>query len=595
MSASTGPAPEEATAADAPSSNGSLFPGWARVQHVALPILGLVVAAIAIVVLDRFLQGVTLAEIRSAAARVPVSDLVLAVLLTALSFAAVACYDTVAVETVTPGRIPKALSAFVGATGYAISNALGFAILTGGALRYRIYAAEGIAFPDIGRIVGTSWLAIWFAFAVMIGLGLILDPADAPIFDQLDPTVDIALGIALLVAVAGFLLWLSGGERQAGWGRFSLRLPSSKGAVLQLVAGVVDVSAAAGVLWVLMPDTMQAGPALFMLVYVIATVVGIASHAPGGIGAFEATVVAGLGLGGDADALAALLIYRLVYTVLPFVVAVIGVLVFEVVGRRSNVSSKLAGAARLFEPLVPPLSAGLTFLGGAVLLVSGVTPGVEDRLSVLADLLPLPFIELSHLAASAVAVAMLVVARGLARRLRTAWLAALLLFGLGALFSLLKGLDWEEALILLVSSGVLLAFRSSFYRKPGARALASLSLGWLASLASLVVFSVWLGFVAYREVGYTDQLWWQFALDGDAPRFLRFATVALLLTAGLGLHTLINRPANPGRSVRATLPDAVPRLVAEAPETTASLALLGDKEFLLSPDGRGFVMYARSG
>ncbi len=593
VSASTDSASREAAPPPEPPA---LFPAWSRIQHVALPIGGLVVAAIAIWVLDRFLHDISFAQVRDAAARIPTSDLLAAVLLTVLSFAAVAVYDVVAVETVIPGRIPRLLSAFVGATGYAISNALGFAILTGGALRYRIYAGEGVALPDIGRIVGTSWLAIWFAFAVMIALGLILDPAGAPVFDRLDPRIDVALGILLILAVAGFVLWLSGGEREAGLGRLTIRLPSSRGALLQLAAGIVDVGAAAGVLWVLLPDAVQTSPALFMLIYVIATIVGIASHAPGGLGAFEATMIAALGIGGDPDALAALLLYRLAYTVLPFLLAVIGVLVFEVTARRSGVPQRLKQAALLFEPLVPPLSAGLTFLGGAVLMVSGVTPGDGERLSILSDLLPLPFVELSHLGASFVAVAMLVVARGLARRLQTAWWAALALFVLGAVFSLVKGLDWEEAAILLLSSGVLLAFRSSFYRQPRAHSggFWTLSVGWLASLASIVLLSVWLGFATYRHVNYSGELWWQFAFDADAPRFLRFATVALILTAGLVLHMLLNR-AGPGRAAVAVLPDAVPAIVAASPDTSAALALLGDKQFLLSPDHRGFVMYARSG
>ncbi|MDP1092273.1 hypothetical protein Q6316_28905, partial [Klebsiella pneumoniae] len=83
---------------------------------------------------------------------------------TFVSFAAVALYDVVAVETIAPKRVPYYISAMAGGAGYAISNALGFSLLTGGALRYRVYAAEGINVADIGRIIGTSWLAIWFAF-----------------------------------------------------------------------------------------------------------------------------------------------------------------------------------------------------------------------------------------------------------------------------------------------------------------------------------------------------------------------------------------------------------------------------------------------
>lgn len=570
-----------------------MFGFWGRYQHFAVPVAGVAIAVVTVVVLQRFLNDLSLDHVLESARNIPGKHLLVALALTLLSFAAVAFYDVVAVETIAPGRVPKLLSACVGAAGYAISNALGFSLLTGGMLRYRIYAGEGIALSDIGRIIATSWLSIWFAFTVMIALALVLDPARTPFVDQLDPRLGLTLGIAMILSVGLLVVWLSRGERTLTVGKFSIKLPGSRGALTQIVAGLVDVCAAAGTLYVLMPETVTTSPAVFALVFVVATIIGIASHAPGGLGAFEASMIAGLGLGNNPDAIAALLAFRIIFTLLPFLVAVIGVLTFEIYARHAEVSQRVLYAGRVLEPLVPPIAAGATFLGGIMLLFSSSIPGAAERLDILSDMLPLPFIEVSHLAAAFAGIAMLILARGLARRLQQAWAASLILFVLGAAFSIGRGLDWEDASVLLILSTVLVGFRKAFYRRP-IEGIGTLSWGWLASVISIVAISIWLGFFSYRDIDYSNQLFWQFAIDGDAPRFLRASIVILIATAAAALHTAINRKAI-DRKQRGEIPLAISAIVASSNVTHAALAMLGDKQFLMSPDGRGFIMYARSG
>jgi phosphatidylglycerol lysyltransferase len=576
-----------------PEARRQMFGFWSRYQHFAMPAAGVMIAAITVIVLQRFLSDLSLDHVLQSAANIPGKHLMMALALTVVSFAAIAFYDVVAVETIAPGRIPRIVSASVGAAGCAISNALGFSLLTGGMLRYRIYAGEGIALSDIGRIIGTSWLAVWFAFTVMIALGLVLDPARTPFIDQLDPRFGLALGILLILAIGFLIVWLSRGKRTLTVGNISIRLPNSRGALTQIIAGLVDVCAAAGTLYVLMPDTVTTSPAVFTLVFVMATIIGIASHAPGGLGAFEASMIAGLGLGGNPGAIAALLAFRIIYTLLPFLVAIVGVLAFEIYASHAHVSQRVRSAGRILEPLVPQLIAAATFLGGIMLLLSSSIPGATERLDLLSDLLPLPFIEVSHLAASFVGIAMLILARGLARRLQQAWAASLILFILGAVFSIGKGLDWEDAMVLLSMSAILIGFRTSFYRRP-IEGVGPLSWGWLASVISIVAISIWLGFFSYRNVEYSHQLFWQFAVDGDAPRFLRASIVILIATAAAALHTAVNRNAI-DRKQGAEIPPAVNAIVASSNVTHAALAMLGDKQFLMSPDGRGFIMYARSG
>ncbi|MBC2885406.1 bifunctional lysylphosphatidylglycerol flippase/synthetase MprF [Ochrobactrum sp. CM-21-5] len=565
-----------------------------RYQNFLFPIAGIAIALLAIYVLENLLQHTSRSQTMAALHDMSWTRLGLAVFFTGLSYAAVALYDVVAVDTIAPNRIPRRVAAVAGAAGYAISNALGFSLLTGGALRYRIYAAEGISLADIGKIVGTSWFAIWFALVIMVGAALLIDPQDVPWLSAIDSRIDIAAGGIILGGIGWLIYWLSHGERSVSFGAFSLRLPNSKGAILQILAGLLDVGAAAATLYVLLPESAVPSFAVFALVYVIAIVLGIASHAPGGLGAFEATVIAGLGLGGKPDAIAALLAYRVIYTVMPLVVATAGILVWEIMRRRHMLGKQARFAKRLVEPLIPSLSASIIFLGGIILLVSGATPDLRYRVKILSDIVPEFFVEMSHLAASLVGVTLLIVARGLAKRLERAWVAATLLLLSGAIFSLAKGLDWEEATILCAFAATLWGFRDSFYRRPISGPF-ELSWHWIATVGTTVLVSTWLGFFVYRHVEYSSDLWWDFAWNGNAPRFLRATVLVFAVVAAVGLHAIINRHGEHRRRIDYSIPEAIPELVARCPHTDAALAMLGDKQFLIAPDKSAFVMYAQSG
>ncbi|WP_073469250.1 bifunctional lysylphosphatidylglycerol flippase/synthetase MprF [Aureimonas altamirensis] len=569
----------------------SVFKRPAIRNSIAL-IVGLGITALAFFTLSRLLSETPLDQVASAIKAMPWSTLGAALAFTALSFMAMAAYDVIAVENTAPGRISPAISALVGAGGYAISNALGFPFLTGGAIRYRVYRRFGFEPVDVARIVGISWFALWFALALMVGVALVADPGDVPLLDTLPRAVDIALGAILIACVAILVTWLATGRRQVRIRSWTLLLPNGWAALAQVAAGVVDVAAAAAVLYVLMPEDAVGSFTLFAIVFAMATVAGVVSNAPAGLGAFEATIIGTLGLGSNPDALAAVVVYRIIYTVLPLIVTMFGLALSEIALQRHVVRGQLATAAKLVEPMAPPLTASLSFLGGVVLLVSGATPGLEGRIGILADILPLPFIELSHLAASLVGVGLLIIARGLARRLWRAYVLALVLMLAGAVLSIAKGLDWEEATALLSFAIFLVVFRRAFYRRADDAPLA-LNWRWLATVAAALIGCGWLGMFAYSHVEYANAMWWDFALDGDAPRFLRAGLVVFLVMAAAGLELWIHQRHRP--SSGQPIPDAVRTVVATSSSTTANLALLGDKQFLMADDGSGFVMYGQSG
>jgi phosphatidylglycerol lysyltransferase len=229
-----------------------------------------------------------------------------------------------------------------------------------------------------------------------------------------------------------------------------------------------------------------------------------------------------------------------------------------------------------------------------VLLASGATPAASGRLGLLADVLPLSVVEVSHFVGSVVGAALLVLARGLQRRLDGAWAVTVALLVVGIAASLLKGFDYEEAILLALVLAALLPCRRQFSRR------ASLldepfSVEWVAAILLVVVGIGWLLLFSYKHVEYSRDLWWQFELSGEAPRSLRASVGAMLLLVLVGGWRLL-RPAPPA------LPEPTPddlahvaALVARSRRASACLALIGDKQFLFDAGRRGFLMYGVEG
>ena len=275
---------------------------------------------------------------------------------------------------------------------------------------------------------------------------------------------------------------------------------------------------------------------------------------------------------------------------MPFALTVAGLGVAEIWRRRGS----FAGPARFVEPAVPRVAAGLALVSGLMLVASGATRDLAARIDILSDVVPVPFMETSHFAATLVGIALLVIARGLQRRLARAWSAALMLLVLGAGFSLGRGLDWEEATVLALLAVGLAGLRSSFYRRPSANPFAA-SRPWLAGVAALVLVSAGLGFIDWRTLADSDALWWQVSWSGDAAGPLRVSFALVAGLAAIGLDSAVNRRGGQRSHPRPGIPLAVAAAVARAPDAGSALALLGDKQFLVADDGAGFVMYARAG
>ncbi|WP_116135058.1 bifunctional lysylphosphatidylglycerol flippase/synthetase MprF [Tropicimonas sp. IMCC34043] len=559
---------------------------------VVRTVVPLALVGLAIFVLHELLREVSWAELRTDLVSARPSAVLASIAYTAVSFAALSLYDVFAVRSVAPGQVPPKVAAAAGAAGYAISNLIGFSYVTGTAIRFRVYSGLGLDVAQIALLLAISWSAFWMGLVLVTGGLLVFHPVGISTVLPIPETVETAVGIAMLAGLAGFFLWLWRGRNVVSILGLRLQAPRIGEALGLTSAAVADLIASSLALYVLMPADLATGFPYFFIVYVAAIALGVLSHAPGGIGVFEATMIAALGAAGRTDVLAALLLYRAIYYGLPFMVATTGLALTEVHLRRHRIGPAARRVYGILRPLVPMLAAALALISGTLLLLSGNLPAVGGRLDVLQDLLPLPLVEVSHLVGSVVGVLLLIVARGLFRRLYRAWLAAMVLLAIGFAASLIKGIDVEEAVAILVAAGLLWLFRGAFYRVEGAAPM-RLNLGWFISVVALFAALTWIGFLAYRHVDYRDALWWKVSWSGDASRFLRASLAGSVVLAALALNSLLGargRVHRPG-----PIPPEVHRLLADAHDSEANLALLGDKCFLFDPEHRAFLSFADTG
>ena len=212
----------------------------------------------------------------------------------------------------------------------------------------------------------------------------------------------------------------------------------------------------------------------------------------------------------------------------------------------------------------------------------------------LRDFLPLPAIEISHFLGSIAGAGLIILARGLQRRLDAAYHFTIILLASGIVFSLVKGLDYEEAIILSVMLAALIPCRRRFYRK--ASILKDrFSLPWAGLVIAVVASSIWLGIFSHKHVEYSNELFWRFAFQADAPRFLRASTGVVIVLLLFGLARLfIPARARHAPSAGEEL-NILEAIVRTSPKTYAWLALLGDKKFLFSETRDAFLMYGVQG
>jgi phosphatidylglycerol lysyltransferase len=563
--------------------------GKKRLSAAVAPTIGLLLFTLTVWALHRQVAAYGYEGVFTRLRAIPATHLVLALVITIAGYITLTGYDVLALRHV-GRRLPYPRVALASFVAYVVSHNVGPAFLGGSAVRYRMFTGWGLGAVEIANVIAvnvtTFWLGVLFLGGAVLATAPLRLPADVPLPGETTR----ALGLILLAIGCGYWAWTAREAPRVRLRGFEITLPRAGTTAAQIVLSSVDWALAASVVYVLLPPAPGLSAVRVTGIFVLAQVLGVVSHVPAGLGVFEATMVVLLTpYLPPPVTLASLIAYRLVYYVIPLAAALVLFAGYELAERYSEVLRAADVLNRLLPELVPRALAVTTFIGGVILLVSGATPAAPGRMELLDRLLPLPVMEVSHFLGSLMGVALLLLARALQQRVDAAYYFGLMLLVGGAVASLLKGVDYEEALLLTAMAIVLWRSRRYFYRRSSLVAQ-SFSGPWIFGIAIVLAATTLVVVIAYADVGYSRELWWEFELSAHAPRSLRALAGAFGVAAVYSLAHLL-RPAHPIPPPPSSQELARAAAIASsAPRAIAHLALLGSNRLLFHEDG-GFLWY----
>jgi glycosyltransferase 2 family protein len=288
--------------------------------------------AASVYVLWRIGSEMNAAEVRSAFTAATARQLGIAAALTAVSYLLLTGYDALALRQLGL-HVPYRTTALASFTSYAVSFTLGFPLLTAGTVRYWIYAPKGVKPGRVASLTVIAGLTFWLGMGVALAWSCIREAGPLAVLVYTNIKINQMIGVAAAAVVVGYLAWVSLKRRVVTIQGWRLELPGLRLSLAQMLIGAADTCAGAGVLYVLLPPGHGIGYETFLAVYVFAVMLGIASHAPGGLGVFEATVLLALSSVPREPVLGALLLFRLCYYLAPFLLALTLLGAYEIAKR----------------------------------------------------------------------------------------------------------------------------------------------------------------------------------------------------------------------------------------------------------------------
>jgi uncharacterized membrane protein YbhN (UPF0104 family) len=295
--------------------------GVAHRLRQLLPIaVAAAIIALAARVLVHTLRHISLADVLRQLHAIGAPQLVTGALLVAALYATLATYEAI-IARVVAGPV-SARRAMLGALlAASIGHLVGWGTVSGGAIRYRLYAAVLMRSFDIGKMVLLAAMPYPLALGLLLGLSLVLQSAAAAAILHVPPELARGSGLALLALHAAYATLIVTRRTSLPLGRFRLTLPPPPLTAVQYCAGIIEVSCGAGILYVLMPAGLAPPFVVFVGIYVLSILAGLASSVPAGIGVFEAMLVTLLPAVPKDQLLATVVAYRLLLEFLPVALA----------------------------------------------------------------------------------------------------------------------------------------------------------------------------------------------------------------------------------------------------------------------------------
>lgn len=279
----------------------------------------IIIIAVSAAIFVRTLTHVDPGKFKAAFAATSGDQITLSFAFTALSYLALTGYDRLALRHLGI-KVPFRLTALASFASYAVSFTLGFPLVTGGAVRFWIYGPAGLSAGKVASLTVVAGITFWLGLGLVLGVGFLSASDPVAEIDHFHPLANRLIGLCIVGALGAYLAWI-GRTRSRETAIFAdFKLPGPLLTLGQMALGVADICSASAALYVLLPKAERFGYPAFATLYSFAAILGIASHAPGGLGVFDATILQGVG-GSESGVLASLLLFRGIYYAVPFITA----------------------------------------------------------------------------------------------------------------------------------------------------------------------------------------------------------------------------------------------------------------------------------
>jgi uncharacterized membrane protein YbhN (UPF0104 family) len=506
-------------------------------------VLGFVLLIGAIYVVQREFRHLNVREVGRAMAAMPARALLIAAVWNVAAYGVLTFYDRLA--TIYAGkRVSYARTAFASFCAYALAHNLGFAALSGAAVRYRLYANWGLTPAQIAKVIGFCSLTFGLGGMSLGGAILFGEPRAVPWFGTHLPVWALHAVGGLLWAVVATYVFISTRFPVFTIAGRTIELPSWRMALMQVALATVDVAVTASIFYALLPNAHGLTWLRFLAIYLGSYAAGLVANVPGGLGVFDAAILLGLSdYMPPQTVLSALFVFRLYYYIIPLFLAGALFAGNELLVRRGT-PPRSAGAVRWSEPdFAVASSVGGVAVCGAILLGVGVLDTHPDFSWMDAGLAAFAA-SAGQYVPSIIGAALMVLAVGLSQRVTLAWGATVIMLLAGAAVTGLEGEPaWVPGLLVICALSIA-PFREAYYRD--ARLVShTLQPGTLLPLLGLLGSVVWLANFVPTVHRLARDSWWEVVLSAQTPTSVRAAVALAVLLLVVALWGVIR----PGRVV----------------------------------------------
>jgi uncharacterized membrane protein YbhN (UPF0104 family) len=294
-----------------------------QILHKLGVVISLTIIAVACYILYHMLRNLDGDKVIAALGETEWHTIALATLCVAAGYFTLTFYDLFALRAIGKADVPYRVAAFAGFTSYSVGHNVGASVFTGGAVRYRVYSAWGLTAIDVAKVCFLAGLTFWLGNAAVLGMSVAYHPEAASSIDQLPPWFNRIAAICILMVLGLYVVWVSVKPRLVGRGNWTVTLPGGSLTLLQIVIGIVDLGFCALAMYILVPEEPDVGFVVVAVIFVSATLLGFASHSPGGLGVFDAAMLVGLFQFDREELLAGMLLFRLLYYITPFIISLV--------------------------------------------------------------------------------------------------------------------------------------------------------------------------------------------------------------------------------------------------------------------------------